>query len=537
MAAYTKNTYTLSRKSLAIVAAVGIFSFRARRICHFGLHRFLKLFLLTEIKRRSLRLAGPYSTMNRLQLNERLMAALTICGLCIVIDTGALRAQVDLLPNIFAPVGETFDLRSGNSITAFEYDITDTIVPGRTHLQISFGTANIGAGPMIFHELEPPNPDGSRNAVQRIMRSDSSWWERPAGILGFHPEHGHVHLDDWAQYRIREYLPGGSVGSILAEGPKTSFCIIDLAEYDLSLPNAPLNRVFSGCGANFQGISVGWIDIYDMSLPGQDIDITDLSNGLYWLEGEFDPENKFLETNKTNNIGRKAVVLCHQPFTIPADDSMWISEAQSPAGSPVMLTASVRNERTLGGIVVPFSWDGPLGLRFDSVSVVGTRTDGLATPTLIAINPFNSSAAYALNFQGGVVSGLLPGSGPVLNLFFTIPPGAALFETNGVLIQTVGGHAPAFGVACGAFTPSTLISGLVTNACCDLAGDADNNGLFNIADITFGIARIFADGPAPQCQDKADANGNNAYNIADITYGIARIFAGGPPPVCGTTGS
>lgn len=474
--------------------------------------------------------------MRQLLFRKQLKCVLALCGLCSLIYTGVAQAQTDLLPDIFVSVDETFDRAGGILITTFEHDISDSLVPGRTHLLLSFGTANIGAGPIIFRGLQPPNPDGSLNAVQRIMRSDSSWWERPAGILGFHPEHGHAHLDDWAQYRIREYLPGGGVGPILAEGPKTSFCIVDFDDYDLSLPNSPPNPVYF-CGSDIQGISVGWIDIYEMSVPGQSIDITDLPGDLYWLEGEFDPENKFLEADKANNFARKPVTLCHNTFTAPEEDSMWISDEQSAAGSSVTLIAAVRNERTLSGIVLPFSWAGPLGLIFDSVSVAGTRADGLTTATLIAINPFNSSAAYALNFPGGVVSGLLPGSGPVLNLFFTIPPGAALFETNGILIQTVGGHAPVFGVACGAFTPSTLISGLVTNACCDLAGDADNNGLFNIADITFGIARIFADGPAPQCQDKADADGNNAYNIADITYGIARIFAGGPPPVCGTTGT
>ncbi len=72
--------------------------------------------------------------------------------------------------------------------------------------------------------------------------------------------------------------------------------------------------------------------------------------------------------------------------------------------------------------------------------------------------------------------------------------------------------------------------------CCVVAGDADHDGAFNIADVTFGIARIFAGGVAPVCQDEADANGDNAFNIADVTYGIERIFAGGPAPVCGTTG-
>ena len=73
--------------------------------------------------------------------------------------------------------------------------------------------------------------------------------------------------------------------------------------------------------------------------------------------------------------------------------------------------------------------------------------------------------------------------------------------------------------------------------CCALAGDANNDGGLNIADVTFLIARIFASGPAPSCADEADANGSNSVNIADVTALIAWIFAVGPAPVCGTTGT
>ncbi len=35
--------------------------------------------------------------------------------------------------------------------------------------------------------------------------------------------------------------------------------------------------------------------------------------------------------------------------------------------------------------------------------------------------------------------------------------------------------------------------------CCCLPGDSDGNNKVNIADVMYLIARIFADGPAPQC--------------------------------------
>ena len=36
-----------------------------------------------------------------------------------------------------------------------------------------------------------------------------------------------------------------------------------------------------------------------------------------------------------------------------------------------------------------------------------------------------------------------------------------------------------------------------TNTCCTLAGDPNNSGAINIADVTFMIARIFNQGPSP----------------------------------------
>ncbi len=72
----------------------------------------------------------------------------------------------------------------------------------------------------------------------------------------------------------------------------------------------------------------------------------------------------------------------------------------------------------------------------------------------------------------------------------------------------------------------------VVVGCCVTAGDYDNSGAFNIADVTSGIARIFGSGPAPVCDAEADGNSDGSFNISDVTFGIARIFSGGPPPQC-----
>jgi hypothetical protein len=68
--------------------------------------------------------------------------------------------------------------------------------------------------------------------------------------------------------------------------------------------------------------------------------------------------------------------------------------------------------------------------------------------------------------------------------------------------------------------------------CCDLPGDANNNGSVNILDITYLIAYLYQGGPPPPCMYEGDANGNCSINILDITYLIAYLYQGGPAPIC-----
>ncbi len=70
------------------------------------------------------------------------------------------------------------------------------------------------------------------------------------------------------------------------------------------------------------------------------------------------------------------------------------------------------------------------------------------------------------------------------------------------------------------------------SSCCRLAGDATDNGVFNLEDITFMINRLFSGGPNGACPDQMDANGDGTFNLTDVTYVIDRVFRGGPAPVC-----
>jgi hypothetical protein len=71
--------------------------------------------------------------------------------------------------------------------------------------------------------------------------------------------------------------------------------------------------------------------------------------------------------------------------------------------------------------------------------------------------------------------------------------------------------------------------------CCNLPGDATDNGAVNILDITYLIAYLYQSGPPPPCMYEGDANGNCTINILDITYLIAYLYQSGPAPICATS--
>ena len=86
---------------------------------------------------------------------------------------------------------------------------------------------------------------------------------------------------------------------------KVGFCFFDHLR---ELEYGPEDPVFSvhDCGDEdddhiHMGMSPGWSDKYQWHLPGQQIDITDLEDGMYRLWAEADPNRAFHELTRDNN--------------------------------------------------------------------------------------------------------------------------------------------------------------------------------------------------------------------------------------------
>ena len=217
------------------------------------------------------------------------------------------------------------------------------VTGGRTLLRLSNGTANAGVGPLHLYGVTPGNGDGTQDVRQRVFREDGSFFERVAGTFVYHPEHNHIHFEEWAQYRLRSVVGEDGIGDVIAEGAKTSFCILDLGVYDRSLPHYRPGGFFRSCSSTTQGLSVGWIDVYSKSLPGQNIDISEIPDGHYWLESEVDPNNNVLESNEDNNIARVLITIGD-----PSDINPDRYEPNNDSAAVSVLTVGTPNSPNLG---------------------------------------------------------------------------------------------------------------------------------------------------------------------------------------------
>ena len=77
---------------------------------------------------------------------------------------------------------------------------------------------------------------------------------------------------------------------------------MDTTKINTSLPGAPANAVYTTCGSQIQGMSVGWGDTYGAHLAGQEIDFTDNPDGIYQLKIEIDPKKVIIESDENDNV-------------------------------------------------------------------------------------------------------------------------------------------------------------------------------------------------------------------------------------------
>ena len=147
---------------------------------------------------------------------------------------------------------------------------------------------------------------GKTRVWQRIYANDGSFREFFVGEFVWHEGHNHWHFEKFALYQLWSLTSTGALDTLVATSSKVTYCIADNTHVDPSLPSSPNQAVYTICGQELQGLSVGWGDAYRSYLQGQSLDITSVVNGVYALKSKADPSNLLRELNDDNN----AAVIC-----------------------------------------------------------------------------------------------------------------------------------------------------------------------------------------------------------------------------------
>lgn len=136
---------------------------------------------------------------------------------------------------------------------------------------------------------------GSRDLVLGVAANEPD-------LFHYSECHDHHHFDDFADYAL---LDGAGV---VATGHKPGFCLLE--SYSWAWPNEGPTY---DC-AN-QGIGVGYGDLYDLGLPCQWIDVTDVPPGDYMLRAALNQPREdaaapaLVERDYTNNVVEVAVTV------------------------------------------------------------------------------------------------------------------------------------------------------------------------------------------------------------------------------------
>lgn len=163
---------------------------------------------------------------------------------------------------------------------------------GDLELRFSNTIANVGRGPLRL----TATVEGDRTlATQEIVDTDGRVLAtRFAGAFEYHPTHHHTHVDNIAQYELRQ---GDRNGPRVSASKKVSYCMEDTIQYG----SVRTPRMYPKCSARLQGISPGWADVYANDVPDQFLSVANLPAGEYTLITTVDPTRKLLDADFANN--------------------------------------------------------------------------------------------------------------------------------------------------------------------------------------------------------------------------------------------
>jgi len=263
-------------------------------------------------------------------------------------------------------------------------------------LRFSHITWNGGSGPL---EIRPNynQTTGVAQAYQRLYTYDTSGNLTPVQDVPIAIPMPFVAPSDYrfalAQFGLY-YDANGSLGALASMSPKVDFCMAE--DYLVGgLPHTPSSVTYDpgNCSnpSGILGLSVGWGDKYDYTDNGENIDITSLPDGIYWLRAVADPYHLLLDANPGNNITDTQLSISGNTVTI--------LKQTNPNSTPptVTITSPTSGSNVSGSVVITATATDTL----TSVQSVQFLVDGNPLPGPVTTN----GSQYSITWNTASASG------------------------------------------------------------------------------------------------------------------------------------
>lgn len=216
---------------------------------------------------------------------------------------------------------------------------------------------------------------------------------------------------------------------------------------------------------------------------------------------------------------------------VHADTIKGVSVSGTP-GSQVEVVITANNTMPVRCFKIPVEFSNDFGLRYDSFSTAGCRTDYFQTQTYAHYDAYGGKRVTLklVSSNDGNVPDLEAGQGAVARLYFTIPDGTPLEQSVDIVLDGYLSYLPEYQSPLAIYTAESAAGQLfVSESCCVRRGDVDHNGQINLLDLRFLVGYVHRDGPAPACPDEGDIDGDGQITGEDISCLSRYLFSRGNP--------
>jgi C1A family cysteine protease len=222
-------------------------------------------------------------------------------------------------------------------------------------------------------------------------------------------------------------------------------------------------------------------------------------------------------------------------------DTLTITKGIADEGGAAKVDILLHNHLPLTLMLLPFTWNGPLQVNFDSMSVAGSRLDGIGNSNVVLAEP--GLHAATIYWSGDQANFLDPGDGPIASLYFTVVGGSP-GDVTPIKIEEHSYIQPQlFCVGLADYLPELVDGQISLQGCCvGRVGNANGQGVYpdeiTLGDIMLLVDVKFISGDCSKisCLTEADANQDGGVNpncedhitLGDIMTLVDFLFITGP---------